>query len=83
MAVKHGELGWLIGWRPRSSLQLSRQRRSIIKNKISLMEIIIPVVFVDEALLMVVFLMRPSVLLIVSEMANFLRSFVNLPFQDC
>jgi hypothetical protein len=45
------------------------------------MEIVIPVIFVDEALLMKVFLLRPSGLLIVRKMANFLRGFVYLSLQ--
>jgi len=81
MAVEDGKLGWLIGRGPRCSLQFSGQRRSIIENKISLMEIVIPVIFVDEALLMKIFLLRPSGLLIVRKMANFLRGFVYLSLQ--
>jgi hypothetical protein len=81
MAVEYGKLGRLIGRRPRYSLQLSGQRRNIIKNKISMMEIVIPVIFVEETLLMKVLVLRPSVLLIVSKMANFFRSFVYLPLQ--
>jgi hypothetical protein len=42
MAIEHGKLGWLIGRRPRCSLQLSGQRRSIVENKISMMKIVIP-----------------------------------------
>jgi hypothetical protein len=81
MAVEYGKLRRLVGRRPRYSLQLSGQRRSIIKNKISMMEIVIPVIFVEETLLMKVLVRRPSVLLIVSKMVNFFRSFVYLPLQ--
>ena len=46
-----------------------------------MVEILIPVIFVEEILLMKVFVLRPSVLLILSKMANFFRSFVYLPLQ--
>jgi hypothetical protein len=44
-----------------------------------MMEILLPVIFVEEALLMK--LLRPSILLILSKMANFFRGFVYLPLQ--
>jgi hypothetical protein len=81
MVVEYGKLGWLVGRRPMCSLQLSGQRRSIIKSKISMVEILIPVIFVEEILLMKIFVLRPSVLLILSKMANFFRGFVYLPLQ--
>ena len=81
MAIEYGELRRLVGRRPRCSLQLSGQRRSIIKNKIPMMEIVIPVIFIEETLLMKVFILRPSVLLILSKMTNFLRGFIYLPLQ--
>jgi hypothetical protein len=81
MAVEYRKLRRLVGRRPRCSLQLSRQRRSIIKSKISMVEILIPVIFVEEILLMKVFMLRPSVLLILSKMTNFFRGFVYLPLQ--
>jgi hypothetical protein len=81
MAVVHGKLGWLVGRRPRCSLQLSGQRRSIIKSEISMVEIIIPVIFVEETLLMKVFLLRPSILLILSKMTNLFGGFIYLPLQ--
>ena len=46
-----------------------------------MMEILIPVILVDEALLMKLSVLRPSVLLILSKMANFFRGFVYLPLQ--
>jgi hypothetical protein len=81
MVVVHGKLRWLVGRRPRCSLQLNGQRRSIIKGKISMVEILIPVIFVEEALLMKVFVVRPSVLLILSKMTNFFGGFVYLSLQ--
>jgi hypothetical protein len=55
------------------------ERRSIIKSKISMMEIFIPVVLVVEALLMKLSARRPSVLVILGKMTNFFRGFVYLP----
>jgi hypothetical protein len=81
MAVEYGKLRRLVGRRPRCSLQLSGQRRGIIKNKISMVEIVIPVIFVEETLLMKVFVLRPSILLVLSKMANLFGSFVYLPLQ--
>jgi hypothetical protein len=68
MTVVHGKLGWLVRLGPRCSLQFYGQRRSIIKSKISMMEIFIPVVLVVEALLMNLSVRRPSVLVILSKM---------------
>jgi hypothetical protein len=45
------------------------------------MEILIPVIFVEESLLMKLSVLGPSVLLILIKMANFLRGFVYLPLQ--
>jgi hypothetical protein len=81
VAIKYGELRRLVGRRPRCSLQLSGQRRSIIKNKIPMMEIVILVIFVGKTLLMKVLVVRPSVLLILGKMTNFFRGFVYLPLQ--
>jgi hypothetical protein len=81
VAIKYGKLGRLVRRRPRCSLQLSGQRRSIIKNKIPMMEIVIPVIFVGETLLMKILVLRPSVLLILGKMTNFFRGFVYLPLQ--
>jgi hypothetical protein len=44
-----------------------------------MMEIIIPVILVDEALLVKLSILGPSVLLILSKMTNFFRGFVDLP----
>jgi hypothetical protein len=44
-----------------------------------MMEIFIPVVLVVEALLMKLSARRPSVLVILSKMTNFFRSFIYLP----
>jgi hypothetical protein len=43
------------------------------------MEILIPVILVEEALLMKLSVLRPSVLLVLSKMTNFFRGFVYLP----
>jgi hypothetical protein len=79
MTVVHGELGWLVRLWPRCSLQFCRQRRRIIKSKISMMEIFILVILVVEALLMKLSARRPSVLVILSKMTKFFRGFVYLP----
>jgi hypothetical protein len=42
------------------------------------MEILIPVILVEEALLMKLSVLRPSVLLVLSKMTNFFRGFVYL-----
>jgi hypothetical protein len=46
-----------------------------------MMEILIPVILVEKAFLMKLSVLRPSVLLILSKMANFFRGFVYLPLQ--
>jgi hypothetical protein len=46
-----------------------------------MMEIPIPVIFVDEALLVKLYVLGPSVLLILSKMMNFFKGFVYLPLQ--
>jgi hypothetical protein len=46
-----------------------------------MMEILIPAIFVDEALLVKLSVLGPSVLLILSKMTNFFRGFVYLPLQ--
>jgi hypothetical protein len=45
------------------------------------MEILIPVIFVDEALLVKLSVLGPSVLLILSKITNFFRGLVYLPLQ--
>jgi hypothetical protein len=81
MTVVYGELGGLVRLGPWCSLQFSQQRRSIIKSKISMMEIFIPVVLIVEALLMKLSARRPSVLVILSKMTNLFRSFIYLPLK--
>jgi hypothetical protein len=44
-----------------------------------MMEILIPVILVEEALLMKLSVLGPSVLLILSKMTNFFSGFVYLP----
>jgi hypothetical protein len=44
-----------------------------------MMEILIPVILVDEDLLVKLSVLGPSVLLILSKMTNFFRGFVYLP----
>jgi hypothetical protein len=46
-----------------------------------MVEILIPVILVDEALLVKLSVLGPSVLLILSTMSNFFRDFVYLPLQ--
>jgi hypothetical protein len=46
-----------------------------------MVEILIPVILVDEALLVKLSVLGPSVLLILSKMSNFFRCFVYLPLQ--
>jgi hypothetical protein len=46
-----------------------------------MMEILIPFILVEEAILMKLPVLGPSLLLILSEMAYFFSSFVNLPLK--
>jgi hypothetical protein len=46
-----------------------------------MVEVLIPVIFIDEALLVELFVLGPLVLLILSKMTNFFRGFVYLPLQ--
>jgi hypothetical protein len=46
-----------------------------------MMEILIPVIFVEEALLVQLSVVGPSVLLILSKMTHFFGGFINLPLQ--
>jgi hypothetical protein len=46
-----------------------------------MMEILIPVIFLNEALLVKLSVLGPSILLILSKMTNFFRGFVYLPLQ--
>jgi hypothetical protein len=81
MPVVHGELRWLVRWWPRGSLQLYCQRRSIIESKVSVVKIVVPFIFIDWTLLTKLPVLRPSVLVILSEMTHFLSCFVNLPLK--
>jgi hypothetical protein len=62
-------------------MQFGWQRRSIVKGKISMVEVLIPVILVDETLLVKLSVLGLSVLPILSKMTNFLRGFVYLPLQ--
>jgi hypothetical protein len=44
-----------------------------------MVEVLIPVILVDEALLVKLSMLGPSILLILSKMTNFFRGFVYLP----
>jgi hypothetical protein len=44
-----------------------------------MVEVLIPVIFVDEALLVKLSVLGPSIFLILSKMTNFFRGFVYLP----
>jgi hypothetical protein len=44
-----------------------------------MMEILIPVILVDEAFLVKLFVLGPPVLLILRKLTNFFRGFVYLP----
>jgi hypothetical protein len=46
-----------------------------------MMEILIPVILVDEALLVKLSVLGPPVLLILRKMTNFFRGFVFLPLK--
>jgi hypothetical protein len=81
MTVIHGELGWLVRLGPWCSLQFSRERRSSIESKVSMMEIFIPVVLIVEIFLMELSAWRPSALIILNKMTNLFRSFVYLPLK--
>jgi hypothetical protein len=77
MPIIHGQLGWLVGLWPRGSLQFCCQR-SIIESKITMMKVIVLFVFVEWALLMKLPVLRPSVLVILSNMTHLLSCVVNL-----
>jgi hypothetical protein len=79
--IIHGELRWLVWCGPWGSLQFCWQRRSIIESKISMMEIIIPLIIIIEIVLTKLSALRSSVLVILSEMSYFLSSFVDLLLQ--
>jgi hypothetical protein len=75
--VIHRELGWLVWWGPWGSLQFCWQRRSIIKSKISMMEIIIPFVIIIRIILTKLSVLRSSVLVILGEMTHFLTGLID------
>jgi hypothetical protein len=52
---------------PRGSLQFCCQRRSIIESKVTMMEVIVPFVFIKWAFLMKLPVLRPLVLVILSK----------------
>jgi hypothetical protein len=81
MPIIHGELRWLVRWWPWGSLQLCCQRTSIIESKVTMLKIVVPFIFIDWALLMKLLVLKPSVLVILSEMTHFLGYFVNLPLK--
>jgi hypothetical protein len=62
----------------RGSLQFCCQRRSIIESKATMMEVVVPFVFVEWAFLTKLPVLRPSVLVILSKMTHLPSCFVNL-----
>jgi hypothetical protein len=76
--IIHGQLRWIVGLRPWDSLQFCCQRRSIIKGKATMMEVVIPFILVKRALLMKLPMLRPLVMVILGKMANFFSGFVDL-----
>jgi hypothetical protein len=78
MPIIHGQLRWLVGRWPRGSLQFCCKRRNIIESKVTMMKVVIPFIFVDWAFLTKLSVLRPSVLVILSEMTHLLICFVNL-----
>jgi hypothetical protein len=78
MPIIHRELGWLVWLGPWGSLEFYWQRRSIIKRKISMLEIIIPFVIIVRIVLTKLSALRSSVLIILSEMTHFLSGLINL-----
>jgi hypothetical protein len=63
------------------SLQFCCQGRSIIKSKGIMIKIIIPSIFVEEAFLMKLPMLGPSLLFILGKMAYFFSGFVDLPLK--
>jgi hypothetical protein len=76
--IVHGQLGWLEGLWPWNSLQFCYQWRSIIKSKVTMMKVIVPFIFVEWALLTKLPVLRPSVLVILSEMTHFFSGLIDL-----
>jgi hypothetical protein len=69
---------WLVGLWPWDSLQFCRQRRSIIKAKATVMEVIIPFFFVEWDFLTKFPVLRPSVMVILGKVAHFFIGFIDL-----
>jgi hypothetical protein len=63
---------------PWNSLQFYCQGRSIIKSKVTMMKVIVPFIFVEWAVLMKLPVLRPSVLVILSEMTHFFSGLMDL-----
>jgi hypothetical protein len=63
---------------PWDSLQLCCQGRSIIKSKATKIEIVVPFIFIEWALLTKLPVLGPSVMVILGKMTHFLSSFVDL-----
>jgi hypothetical protein len=81
MPIIHGKLRWLVRWGPWDSLQFRCQGRSIIKSKGIMIKIIIPSIVVEQAFLMKLPVLRPSVLFVLNKMAYFFSGFVDLPLK--
>jgi hypothetical protein len=60
------------------SLQFCCQGRSIVKSKIALMKVIVPFIIIEWTFLAKLPVLRPSVLVILSEMAHSFSSFIDL-----
>jgi hypothetical protein len=63
------------------SLQFCCQGRSIIKSKGIVIKIIIPSIVVEQAFLMKLPVLGPSILLILNKVAYFFGGFVDLPLK--
>jgi hypothetical protein len=63
---------------PWGRLQFYCQRRSIIESKVTMMEVVVPFIFVEWAFLTKLPVLRPSVLVILSKMTHLLSCFINL-----
>jgi hypothetical protein len=70
--------GWLVGLWPWNSLQFCCQGRSIIKSKVTMMKVIVPLIFVERAILTKLPVLRPWVLEILSEMTHFFSGLIDL-----
>jgi hypothetical protein len=62
-------------------MQFCCQRRSIIKGKGIMIEIIIPSILVEQAFLMKLPVLGPSILFVSRKMAYFFSGFVDLPLK--